>query len=736
MFKEITLGTAVLCSLMVAAEPCAVAAEPPASARIVVSDTTGTLRTTQRVPAHGQLSGSPDGQSPGITVLETDGGLTVLVESLAVTGDPATPDDNDFTRIDLAVQSVAVLGDGTEVRLLGLFDWTEPNALASWAAADYAVIGPPGVAGVRIYATQLGDAEILGPWELPDLGVFYEGFLHLFGGTFDGWTIENLVVRGFDWSIGMFYDALGDFDNVTVRNNVIEVPPDIPGNHDTPSGEPFQNIAIHLAFGTGQTVEGNEIVIPGTAENTATEIASTVALQSNTSGGAGYDGLVINDNLIRVTGAQSAFPERVYGIWENAAGHSSNITVSRNLFVNEDPANDPGLNFQRAFRVTSQSSDTTTVSYIGNLASGANIGIHWIGDGYDAAPPATTHPVLVERNTLVGNGTAVWVHTDELAPDPGGNPTRMSQAIVRFNRMAGNLVGVQSDDAEVTAIDDWWGCGDGPGGVGCDVAVYSGTEGFLDADPWLVLNVSSAAPEVPVTGITTVTANLHINSDGVNTSGVDHIPDGTPVTFGADGGVMNPTQVGTSAGEAESLFTAGLVPGDFEVTATVDSATVSTAIMVTGDADLSMGMDPALQIRDDGETAGLEITVTNSGPDPAIGVGVEVDFPVELGGIGWICVGSNGGVCSNEGTGDIDDAADLPVGSSVTYTAIGAVPDPFVGILTIDGEAMAPAWITDNAPGDNAAFAEIRSLRVFEDGFESGDTSAWSITEPEPPPTR
>jgi hypothetical protein len=370
------------------------------------------------------------------------------------------------------------------------------------------------------------------------------------------------------------------------------------------------------------------------------------------------------------------------------------------------------------------------VSYTGNLATGANIGIHWIGDGYTAAPPATTNPVLVERNTLVGNGTAVWVHTDDLAPDPGGNPTRMSQAIVRFNRIAGNLVGVRCDDAEVTAIDDWWGCNDGPGAAGCDVAVYSGTEGFLDADPWLVVNLAAVAPEVPVAGTTTVRADLHINSDGVDTSGVDHIPDGTPVTFGADGGAMNPTQVGTVGGEAESLFTAGIVPGDFEVTATVDSATVSTAVMVTGDADLSMNMDPVHQIRDDGETAGLGITVANSGPDPAVGVGVEVDFPVELSAIGWTCVGSNGGVCSNEGSGDIDDAADLPAGASVTYTAVGAVPDPFVGILTVHGEAVAPAWITDTVPGDNSASAEIRSLRIFEDGFESGDTSVWSVTGP------
>ena len=110
---------------------------------------------------------------------------------------------------------------------------------------------------------------VLGPWELPDLDVYYEGFLHLFEGTYHGWTIENLELRGFDWTLAMFFDSLGDFDDVTVRNNLIEMPEDIPGNHSLATGEPWQNIAFHLAFGTNQTIEGNEVIIPGTAAATS-----------------------------------------------------------------------------------------------------------------------------------------------------------------------------------------------------------------------------------------------------------------------------------------------------------------------------------------------------------------------------------------------------------------------------------------------------------------------------------
>ncbi|MBK8485896.1 MAG: hypothetical protein IPL31_16475 [Saprospiraceae bacterium] len=55
-------------------------------------------------------------------------------------------------------------------------------------------------------------------------------------------------------------------------------------------------------------------------------------MQSNTSGGAVYDGLLISANTINILNAQSAFPQVVLGIWENAHGHTSDITVSNNQF--------------------------------------------------------------------------------------------------------------------------------------------------------------------------------------------------------------------------------------------------------------------------------------------------------------------------------------------------------------------------------------------------------------------
>ena len=208
-----------------------------------------------QLPMRRHAPATKDSILGSLNLLQADasGAITVLVESVGLTGDSPTGDDNDYTRIDNAVQAVSVLGDGTIVRLMGTFDWSETNALASWAADDYGILAPEGVSNVTIHAPTLGDAIIIGPGELDDPEVYYEGFLYMWGGLYQGWTVENLVIRGFDWSLGMFYDGASggsteDFNGIAIRNNRIEMHNDTPGNYSAGVGEVFQNIAIHLGF--------------------------------------------------------------------------------------------------------------------------------------------------------------------------------------------------------------------------------------------------------------------------------------------------------------------------------------------------------------------------------------------------------------------------------------------------------------------------------------------------------
>ena len=593
----------------------------------------------------------------------------------------------------------------------------------------------------------------------------------MWDGSYFGWTVENLDIRGFDWSITMIYTTGADFHRVTIRNNRIEMPTDEPGNYAAGIGEPWQNVALHLGGGYNQTVEGNEIIIPGDAlaDNSNPEIplqASSVALQSNTNSVASYDGLRIIDNTIRVTGAQSVDPEWVFGIWENGGANSSDIEVRGNSFVNENPGNRPDLNLQRAFRVTSHSSEETTVIYADNLVQGANIGIHWLGDNYTSTPPAGVLPVVLEGNSLLDNDTAVWVHTDELeafdapaatatvgsaraitalyrsnrivskavdappadveasdtsvAPKVTGTPY-MSKALLRFNRITGNTVGVRSDDAEVTALDNWWGCNEGPNAPDCDTAVHNGGFGFLKTDSWIVLGLSAVPDLIQVGSALTATAVLQSNADTKNGIATSPVPDGTPVTFAATGGVVNPAASETLLGSASSTYTAGAATGDFSVSATVDSETVSVGVTVVAWADLGVVVSPERQYLDDGEPASVTVSVTNIGPVEAPGSIVTVDLPAELAGVSWTCTGTDGGLCTAAGSGDVNDVADLPVGASVVYTVGGSVPDPFAGALEVSASVTPAEGFTDPETDNNMGAADMSPLSPF---FPTGSNPA------------
>lgn len=79
---------------------------------------------------------------------------------------------------------------------------------------------------------------------------------------FQGWEISNLQFDGFDFSIGMFYSGgSGDaFDDVLIQNNFIRIPADVAA-----VGEEFQNIGLHVSFGSDQSVVGNVLEIAGDA---------------------------------------------------------------------------------------------------------------------------------------------------------------------------------------------------------------------------------------------------------------------------------------------------------------------------------------------------------------------------------------------------------------------------------------------------------------------------------------
>ncbi|MBK8205281.1 MAG: tandem-95 repeat protein [Planctomycetes bacterium] len=342
---------------------------------------------------------------------------SLLVQSFAITG--GTPDafDNDYTRINNAIQMTLV--GVTLIELEGTFDWTEPFAAASWQLGsdgittaypgdvngdlrpdendDYTILVPLGAEGVTLTSvTGLGSARVQGPGDVPTL--YWESFITFWSADVPAaadnrnWTISELELFDFDWTIGMFFGTNGSnaYDGTLIDNNHIRMATD-----DRTDG--FHNIGIHYAFGVNQTISNNLIQIPGDglSDTGASEISASVGMQCNTSGGAVFDGLLIEGNRIEVLNDAAVDPERIRGFWENTGSNAADITVRNNEFVNLGASNDPATNMQVAFRMTSRSSASTVVLYEGNSVEGANVAF----DYYPGYNGAGTPPVQLVSNS-------------------------------------------------------------------------------------------------------------------------------------------------------------------------------------------------------------------------------------------------------------------------------------------------------------------------------------------------
>lgn len=495
-----------------------------------------------------------------------------------------SPADNDFTRLANAVQCVV---EGQTIEVDGTFDWSEPNAAARWASGiddlaatddDYAIVMPPDVDGVTLTAATLGDAVINGPGDLPSVNL--ETFLLAFGGTHQDWTVSNLVINDFDLALGLFATASTQFAGFSITGNHIRVATDL--NATVAPADVSQNIGIHLSFGQNQTVSNNTIDFAGDGASDSGNLAyaSSVGLQSNTSGGSVYDGLLIHGNTLRVLGDPAADPEIVLGLWENAHGHTSNIVVSNNDFVNLGGANDPLLNLQRAFRVTSHSGVASTVTYSGNTVSGANLAFQWItGSNFSGQQPIeftgnlvddVDTGVLVQSNgrasmTLnrvtnattavsVADGSVVDLDCNAMTSAATGLASPSAGVTASRNNISGNAVGIDvvSDSGAGTsvfsadnriagngsfgarnatpyAIDatgNWWGCATGADTGGCDA-----TSGSFDTSGFLVASLDDSDADGFLDGL----CDPDSDDDGVMNA-FDNCPvDPNPLQEDADG---------------------------------------------------------------------------------------------------------------------------------------------------------------------------------------------------------
>jgi uncharacterized repeat protein (TIGR01451 family) len=179
--------------------------------------------------------------------------------------------------------------------------------------------------------------------------------------------------------------------------------------------------------------------------------------------------------------------------------------------------------------------------------------------------------------------------------------------------------------------------------------------------------------------------------------------------------------------------TAAVAATELDTNAANDSAQADTTVTPVELLDLRVTKDDGGVTAEWDQPLTYTITVTNAGPADVVGASVTDVFPAELLGVTWNCMASLG-TCSASGSGDISDTADLQAGGTLTYTATGTVANGTAGPLQNTAGVSAPSGYHDiNTTNDCSSVSTPVSPPaglIFQDGFESGDTSAWSSSVP------
>jgi uncharacterized repeat protein (TIGR01451 family) len=218
-----------------------------------------------------------------------------------------------------------------------------------------------------------------------------------------------------------------------------------------------------------------------------------------------------------------------------------------------------------------------------------------------------------------------------------------------------------------------------PGPSDADGAVLSDTiPAEIDSPTWVCVANGATCPSDSGSGNINETLN--------------NLPEGSVVTYTITGTVLS-SATGTLVNTASVTVPVGVL----EINPTDNMTTTITQLVLEAD----------LYITKTGDLAGTSITytivVSNIGPSDASGAAVSDTVPAGISDFTWSCAAAGGAACGvpPDGTGDINQAVNLPVGGMVTYTVTGTVTvdDTVVNTATV----TAPAGVTEPLPGNNQA---------------------------------
>ena len=261
-----------------------------------------------------------------------------------------------------------------------------------------------------------------------------------------------------------------------------------------------------------------------------------------------------------------------------------------------------------------------------------------------------------------------------------------------------------------------------------DIAGLAGIVGALDVSPGVDTVLFDAAilggqlrivlNEQIVTGDGLTSAGITVNAIHITLSGIE-----LPI-LGLAGQLLDingEVIIGQSVAQVDCSDT-GIATIDFLVTpnqagvilnnAVVDftgidpvggNNTVQEPTTVLANADLSITKDNGVASVLAGTQTTYTIVASNTGPSAVTGATVSDAFPAEL-TCSWTCAPTGAASCTaGPVAGDIADTVDIPVGDSVTYSAVCDIDPGASGSLVNTATVTPPDDVTDPDPGNNSA---------------------------------
>ncbi len=181
-----------------------------------------------------------------------------------------------------------------------------------------------------------------------------------------------------------------------------------------------------------------------------------------------------------------------------------------------------------------------------------------------------------------------------------------------------------------------------------------------------------------------------------NITDVINLPAGATATY-----TLNATVRATATGNLANTAIVNVPAGTTDPNPTNNTFTDIDSLMVTADLSITKTDGAATEVP--GTPVVYTIVATNNGPSNVVGATISDTVPAALTNATWTCAASTGATCTPNGTGNITDTVNLPVGATATYTLNATVRATASGSLTNTASISVPTGTTDPTPGNNGA---------------------------------